>query len=211
VYATGRSLERFRAAQNEDGLPDADGLIASAGTEIYIGENYQALYGWPQTFKAGWDRAGIVAAAKIESLTLQPASEQRPYKLSFSGRAGQSADLQKFHAGLTEICPTAELLVSHGGEFIDIVPRASDKGAAVCYLAKKWSIPPKNIIAAGDSANDIAMLSSSKAIVVGNAYGEVREWFAGHSELPVYFAKANFAEGISEGLDYFLGQNWGKV
>lgn len=208
VYATGRSLESFRVAQSEADLPVADGLIVSVGTEIYIGENYQALAGWPQTFNASWDRAGIVtAAAKLKALTLQPASEQRPYKLSFRGNDVQSADLQAFQTSLAEIYSAAELLISHAGEFIDIVPRGSDKGRAVQYLAKHWQVPPENIICAGDSGNDIAMLRVAKAIVVGNAYAEVQDWFAAHPEQSAYFAKAKFAAGVSEGLDYFLDQN----
>lgn len=212
VYATGRSLDRYREAQRREGLPDPDGLIASAGTEIYLGSSYQPLEQWQQMFASGWGRSEILAcASQVEGLELQMESEQRPFKLSFIGHELSDEDIKTFQADLAKVSSVAELLVSHGGEYIDIMPRGSDKGQAVRYLAKYGDIDPEDVICAGDSANDVAMLAAAKAIVVGNAYGEVKQWFVEHPTSPVYFAKASYAAGIAEGLTHYLGQGWREL
>lgn len=212
VYATGRSLERYKEAQHNEGLPDPDGIIASVGTEIYLGSDYRPLEEWQQTFSSGWNRHEILAcAAQVKGLELQAESEQRPFKLSFIGRGLSNEDIKAFQTDLAVVSSVAELLVSHSGEYIDITPRDSDKGRAVQYLAKYWDINPENVICAGDSANDIAMLAAAKAIAVGNAYSEVKRWFTEHPVSLAYFAEASYAAGIAEGLTHYLGQNWGEL
>lgn len=97
--------------------------------------------------------------------------------------------------------------------YLDLVSRQAGKRESLEYVARRCGFPLEHTVACGDSGNDILMLAGdSRAIVVGNAQGDLRRWVAdnpqdvqegpdGLSRLRV--TQAAEAEGILEGLEYF--------
>lgn len=103
VYCTGRSLASFELLRSQTpslqecvilsfpgsvSLPHRfrpDVLICSVGTEIYRDPASAELDAeWEAALEKGWNREALLAlASRIPGLQLQPASEQRPYKISF--------------------------------------------------------------------------------------------------------------------------------
>ena len=76
-------------------------------------------------------------------------------------------------------------------------------GNALCGRVA-WSECGRQVLVAGDSANDLAMFEiSSRGIVVGNARAELRE--AVKSET-AYQASGRHASGVIEGL-----RHWGVI
>jgi hydroxymethylpyrimidine pyrophosphatase-like HAD family hydrolase len=72
------------------------------------------------------------------------------------------------------------------------------------FLRQKWRISTTNTVACGDSGNDIALFTGEeKGIIVGNAKPELVQWYRNRQNESLYFANANCAGGILEGLKYF--------
>ena len=59
---------------------------------------------------------------------------------------------------------------------IDIYPKGTNKGIALTKLAEKLQIPMEQVIAIGDSENDISMIEAAGlGIAMGNAFEHVKE------------------------------------
>jgi hypothetical protein len=207
VYATGRSYKSYLDLKKEQSLIAPDALVCSVGTEIYYNDN---LYDkdWVSTYKRpDWDKDLIIKLCTSLGLTFQEPQAQSEYKISFYGNKTSQSILTELNKQLQFKVPTADILTSHAGQYIDITPKNSDKGTAIKYLAKKLNINDSSIIVAGDSLNDVSMFKIAKSIIVGNAYKEVNDWFAKNDNLDVYFAKKYHAGGMLEGLEHYLSKN----
>jgi len=198
AYITGRSLELYRQLASDKSLLAPDVLVTAVGTEIYW-NGTDLSDDWPTDIE--WDRKVIVnALSDLPGLTSQPKSEQRPYKVSYYLKNNLKV-LGLVRKKLSHY--SVDILYSHQ-EYLDILPRGINKGSALTYLSSHWNISKNNIIACGDSANDIDMLSISNAVIVGNARQELIDWVSTHnSKINIYLAKRSYAAGIDEGLKYF--------
>ncbi|MNT83606.1 Mannosylfructose-phosphate phosphatase [compost metagenome] len=95
---------------------------------------------------------------------------------------------------------TINIIPSHG-QFLDFIPKRASKGNAIKFLCRKWSIPLSNVIAAGDSGNDIDMFRGAiKGIIVGNRSVELNHYQTGKS---IFVAKSAASLGILEGLKHY--------
>jgi sucrose-6F-phosphate phosphohydrolase len=200
VYSTGRSLVRYKQLENEKGLPKPDALVTAVGSEIYWnGENQDAF--WP--IMANWPRDEIIGElTRYEELRPQPESEQRPFKLSYY--------LEPNHAVLEAVTENLKEFNSDAiysqDIFLDVMPMGINKGTALIYLANHWAINTRDIIACGDSGNDIAMLKAGKSVVVGNARPELLDWAKQNAgQYDIYMAHKSHAAGVEEGLKHFVG------
>jgi sucrose-phosphate synthase len=77
---------------------------------------------------------------------------------------------------------------SIGGEwrYVDCIAKNAGKGRAMVYLASKFGVSLEDVVAAGDSGNDLLMLGRlpegcHPAIVMSNSHPEVSgpAWFCG--------------------------------
>jgi hypothetical protein len=198
AYVTGRSFQLYKQLESEKLLLPPDALVTAVGTEVYWNGTNLAE-DWPSV--PNWHRASVEnILLAFRELELQPQSEQRPHKVSYFLKPNQEV-LAGVHESLEEfgvdIVYSQEL-------YLDILPKGIHKGSALQHLAQAWSIDTSNIIACGDSANDIAMLEISKSVIVGNAKQELIDWATQKNPEPnIYLAQAPFANGILQGLKYF--------
>ncbi|ERN39868.1 sucrose-6F-phosphate phosphohydrolase [Rubidibacter lacunae KORDI 51-2] len=211
VYATGRSPHLYRELLSEQDLLVPDALVTSVGTEIY----YPALDPvgaapdptWAQRLSVGWKRQAVVAiCANLPELMLQPSTEQGDFKVSyFLAEHAWSA----VRARLVEEFTAADLSVQtiySGGQDLDLVPRAGDKGQAVQFLQHQWQFDDNSTIVCGDSGNDIALFATGSpfGIIVGNAKPELLDWSAAQRKTArLHCTRASYAAGILEGLEHF--------
>jgi len=207
VYATGRSPTLYRQLKAEKKLLTPDALVCSVGTEIYFDDlSAQPDAQWAQLLNPGWDRASIVTLAQtVPELTLQPESEQRPFKVSFFLQHPQAEILlTRLNSSLNAQHIDAKIIFS-GGKDIDIVPAQGNKGQAMRFLQQHWQIAAAHTVACGDSGNDIALFTipETYGIIVGNARDELLHWHQQHPSDKRYQAQAPYAAGILEGLTHF--------
>lgn len=214
VLASGRNLPLSLGAVSEltaAGLPRPAALIASVGSEIYLGDGNEPDEEWAAHIAQGWEREALRAAlAGVDDLRPQGDEGQGPFKLSYVLPADQSVALRVVQTARQRLVAAGlrARLIHSAGELLDVLPLQASKGAAVAWLLSRAAIDPKAAITAGDSGNDREMLLSAvagvrlKAVVVANHRPELADL----AELPqVYFAQAEVAAGVLEGV---LAHGW---
>ncbi|QGK74385.1 HAD-IIB family hydrolase [Flavobacterium sp. SLB02] len=202
ALASGRNLALVKQVIDEEQFPLPDFIICSVGTEIYYtnGKDYILDKGWAKFLAGRWKREDIVSRLKeVPWLRLQEEEAQNPYKISYY------YDKEKYnHEQLITVLGAGwykvNIIPSHG-EFLDFIPKRASKGNAIKFLCRKWSIPLSNVIAAGDSGNDIDMFRGAvKGIIVGNRSVELADYETTKS---IYVAKDSASSGILEGLKHY--------
>jgi len=205
VYATGRSRASYHELTTTRSLLVPDALIAAVGTEIYGGDAISDPE-WIERLSVNWHRDRIVEiASRFADLELQPAAEQRPFKVSYYLSPSVAADVvQQLQELLIHNSLDVEVIYS-GSKDLDILPQGGDKGTAVQFLRDRWQIDPEATVVCGDSGNDISLFKygRERGIIVGNARSELRLWHELHQVNYHYLAVAECAAGIIEGLKYF--------
>ena len=195
AYVTGRSLEMYTDLQREHNLLKPDALITAVGSEIYLDGVRQS--DWPNV--QTWDVQHVLRVlARYPTLRPQPLTEQRDYKRCYYFDDG-AAVVPKIQAELGN----QYTVIYSSNQYLDILPIGVNKATALQQLCTYWNLPATDIITAGDSGNDIAMLANYKGIIVGNASTELLEWQANSTNSNLYLAQASQAAGIYEGLQHF--------
>lgn len=197
VVATGRSLPMAQAILTRWGLPVPDAFIVDVGTRIMLPDGHGGWRECPDYAAAldtGWDRGAVVAALAPLDLDQQPPETAGPHKLSYFGDA---SDATRMGAALAAAGVRAQVIFSHG-RLIDVIAPMGGKARAIAAFAARSGLAQAQCVAAGDSGNDIDMLTAcGNAIVVGNAGEEL----AGLPDRPgLYRAAACHADGVIEGL-----------
>ncbi|WP_407922447.1 HAD-IIB family hydrolase [Acidihalobacter prosperus] len=204
--ATGRRLDSAVRVLKEWGAPTPDVLITAVGSEVHYGSNPQHDREWSQHLDFRWDRGAIFETLRgLPGLRLQPASEQRAHKVSYYADAARMPGVPAIRRELRRRGIHVNVIYSHEA-YIDILPIRASKGLAVRYVADRWGLSMDHVLVAGDSGNDEEMLTGhSLGVVVGNHSPEL-----GHlkGRKRVYFARAEHAAGVLEGIEHyhFLGK-----
>ena len=203
--ATGRRLDSARKIVQEWNIPMPDFFISSVGCEIYYGKDLHEDRRWKRHIDYRWDPQTVCEATQnIPGLRLQPTVEQRKYKVSYFYDPKVAPSVRQIVRYLRQQDIHVNAIYSHQ-MFLDFLPVRASKGAALRYFADKWGVPVEHILVAGDSGNDLEMLSGETlGVVVGNHSSELKK-LRGRER--VYFADGQYARGIIEGIDYydFLG------
>jgi sucrose-phosphate synthase len=199
--ATGRPLESAVAILKRNQVHMPDVIISSVGTEIHYGKRLVPDLGWSAHIRYLWRRDAIAEALKVfPQLTLQQPENQREFKLSYLVSPDTMPPLEELKEYLHQHKLHAQLIYSHE-EFLDILPIRASKGHAIRYFSYKWGLPVEHCLVAGDSGNDVEMLTGDTlAIVVGNHSQEIAHLRQGTQ---IYFAKQHYAAGILEGIKHY--------
>lgn len=194
--ASGRSPELVSEAVTAFGLPQPELVIAAVGSEVFHRDIPAGS--WPGELADTWlpERIGEVLEG-VEGVEPQAAAGQGPYKLGFlaAPEAAAAAVAALHNAGL------AAELVPSAGEFLDVMPAGVSKGSAVRFAAEQLQVPLSRVIVAGDTGNDVDMLTcGAPAILVANHSSEVAHLA---DDPRVYVARRAHAAGILEGLVHY--------
>ncbi len=202
-YNTGRLLGDVLQLISKDILPKPDYIISGIGTTIYNYQETRVVKAFREVLEEGWnlDTVRRVIEESPFPLKEQPEHFQHGYKSSWYLDEATPDQLYQLEQALSE----AELdvhVVYSSARHLDVLPKAANKGNALQWLLKRLNISLTEIIVAGDSGNDNAMvlLPDVKAIIVGNAQPEL---YQATKHLPVYHAEGFAAEGVIEGLIYY--------
>jgi sucrose-6F-phosphate phosphohydrolase len=229
AYVSGRHRELLREAIDTYQLPEPDYAITDVGTRIYTSSDghWQVWNSWEAEIGPDWsgkrhdELAGLFA--DLSPLTLQEPEKQNTFKLSYyvALDTEHTALIEDMSLRLTYAGIRANLIWSvdepeHVG-LLDILPASANKLHAIRFLIDSLSIPASRIMFAGDSGNDLAVLTSGmQSVLVANATQDVRETALqavrenGHRD-SLYLAKGsflgmngNYAAGVLEGLAHFF-------
>jgi HAD superfamily hydrolase (TIGR01484 family) len=229
AYVSGRDKQLIIDAIEEFYLPEPDYAIGDVGTTLYriTNGNWQLSDEWGDEIGTDWKGLSWKELAEfledIDDIQLQEPEKQSQYKLSFY--TDQDVDhphlKQKIHLVLAQKGLLANIIWSvdeiRTNGLLDIIPARANKLHAIEFLMKQEQFSEENTLFAGDSGNDLDVLTSGlQAILVKNAMDEVRKeaietLSAKHMMHQLYLPKGNFrgmngnyAAGVLEGLVHFF-------
>lgn len=200
VYATGRSYGSTRRLVDEGILPQPAAVAAFVGTELWLPPWKAPDPTYERTVIAGWDRERVGRVmAGFDDLEPQPDEFQTPLKASYYLRDPERIE------EVAEALRRAGLrfrLVYSGGELFDVLPAEAGKRRAIEHLQRRWGVKHTRVLAAGDSGNDLDMLSDPRylAVAVGNAEAELQKL---NGDTRVYVADLPHAAGVLEGVERY--------
>jgi len=199
--ATGRVLERTLTVLKEWNIPRPDVLITGVGSEIRYGHPDLVMdRNWQRIINHRWNLVGLrQSLADVPGIRLQPARDQREFKLSYFVDRSAWPGTRKIRRRLKEHGLAANLIFSHH-EFLDLLPIRASKGRAIQYLARRWGFEMKEVLVAGDSGNDADMLRSGALGVVVNNHSSELRYLRGRER--IHFAESSYASGILEGIHW---------
>lgn len=200
--ATGRTVNSAQNILKEHDFVLPELIISSVGSEIYYRnkDDYVFATGWEAHISQGWKRQQIVdELTEFDFLEYQEEETQRDFKVSYFIDDAED-NYRKVVDTLVQKKIKANCIISHHN-YLDILPARASKGRAVRYIAYRWNIQHNNILVAGDSGNDEDMLTGELlGVIVGN-HGEELNKLRGRRR--IYFAEAERADGIIEGIENY--------
>lgn len=228
VYVTGRDTVLVDEAIQTWNLPMPDLTIADVGTTIArrMNNRWERWSSWDAILSSEWLglKTGDLQKRLIDlhELRAQEPGKQGKFKLSYYTSPGLEGGKAAARAAerLEQIGIQANLIWSEDEEIaqglLDILPRAASKRLAVEYLLQAWNYSHDEVVFAGDSGNDLDLLTSPiPSVLVANASADVRDQAralvieAGIEE-SLHFARGeveglngNYAAGILEGVLHF--------
>lgn len=226
VYVTGRSRPMVEDAIRRWGLPRPDVAATDVGSAIHdVGpaSAWTPWKDWRDRIADDWRGIGprdiAAALADIEALSPQAADRQASLKLSFT--APHDADATALTAAvqtrLSALGIAAEAIWSIDETvplgLLDIVPKSAAKLGAIDFIRQRLGFSPERTLFAGDSGNDLPVLTGPfRAVLVANATEDVRrEAVRRAANDRLHLARGGlfgmngaYAAGILEGLAHFF-------
>ncbi len=235
VYVTGRHQQLVQQAIAHYHLPQPDYAITDVGTKIYhlIQGKWREMLPWQQHIARDWHgktHDQLQQALQFcPELVLQESSKQNDFKLSYY--LPLSADLEKIltvvEKQLTQLGVDASLIWSIDEPeqigLLDILPRKATKLHAIEFLHNLLGYEHHEVLFAGDSGNDMPVLTSPiQSVLVANAEPEIKQQaqhLAQHNGCTqaLYLARDNFpmggnyAAGVVQGVVFFAPQIGAKL
>lgn len=187
AYVTGRHIELVKHAIYNYALPEPSYVISDVGTKIYrmVEQEWLEMPEWEAEIGKDWkgktpeDIKQVLNP--ISELILQENSKQNTHKLSYYLPLYLDNEdvIRRMESALAKIDIDVSIIWSldepKNTGLIDVLPRHATKLHAIEFLQKKLKYSPEQVIFAGDSGNDLPVLSSQiNAILVANASNDIK-------------------------------------
>jgi HAD superfamily hydrolase (TIGR01484 family) len=229
AYVSGRDRQLILDAIDEFYLPEPDYAIGDVGTTLYWISNgsWTLSHEWSDEIGQDWKGLDWKELAEyfedIKDLRLQEPEKQSPYKLSFY--TDPNVDHQHLKKDVLVVLAKKGIHTNiiwsvdeiSGTGLLDIIPARANKLHAIKFLMQQEQFTEDRTVFAGDSGNDLDVLTSSlQAILVKNAMDEVRKEAVKllsdkKMRHRLYLPRGNFcgmngnyAAGVLEGLAHFF-------
>lgn len=198
VYVTGRSAASVECLIESGRIPWPEFMICDVGTWISGPGGRGGASEAMQWIAERWQGKGPEirkALAHLDGLELQP--DFGPHRL---GYFCSDPEVAQFAARLVEAMGCDAL--ASDGRFFDVLPRGVNKGSSLQRLIDALGADPDQVLVAGDTLNDLAMLSAGfHAVAVGDSEPALLE------QLPagprIHRAEAPGCNGILEAIAHF--------
>ena len=229
VYVSGRDQALVQQAIKNYQLPVPDFVIADVGSSIYKIDagSWQFIQKWDDEISQDWNGKSNkdlqLCLQNIKDIRLQEYAKQKQHKLSYyvpvyishkqlSNTIQDCLRSENIQANLVWSIDTASNI-----GLLDILPASANKKHAIEFLMKEYNYNIEETIFAGDSGNDIAVISSSiHSILVANASDNIKNTAIqkvtdNNTINSLYIAKGdyfgmngNYSAGIIEGVAHYF-------
>ncbi|TBW06311.1 glucosylglycerol-phosphate synthase [Azotobacter chroococcum subsp. isscasi] len=166
AYVTGRSLEAVLPLLADPTLPQPDYIVADVGASLYHGETLQPIQPLQHAIDARWPGESQIAGALAGLADLQRQDVPQARRCSYFCTPERAAD-----PALKAIAERlgCDLLYS-AGRYLDFLPRGVNKGSSLLKLIEHLGLDPEQVLVAGDTLNDLSMLTCGlKGVCVGQS------------------------------------------
>ncbi len=202
AYATGRTFDSVRELVEQGALPGPQAVAALVGTELWLPPWEAADEEYSREISQGWDREAVeeIVAGHSGEIEPQPEVYQSPWKASYF--LERESLVPRLEREIAKRGVEAQLIHS-SGNLLDVIPARAGKRPAAEHLCRRWEASSGDVLAAGDSGNDLDMLGHPRfmGVAVGNAKEELDREV---DEMPrVHDASRDFAAGVLEGAAVF--------
>ena len=201
VYNSGRFFNSVVEVIEQTALPEPDAVIGGVGTQVLCyPEGTSLVNGWPHG-SVRWQRDVIAEALqRFPQLERQPDEFQADFKLSYYAHDLDEEFLNGVRQQLVAAGQEVEVVYSSARD-LDFLPVGVNKGTAITQLVRNWGYKSWQVLVSGDTGNDKAMFAQGfRGIVVANAHDDLKGLLAP----PIYHAKAAYAAGVQEGVEFWL-------
>lgn len=198
VYITGRHYDSALSLIDSERLPIPSILVTDVGTSIYSGRELLRDPKWEQKVRENWNPHRIrEIALQLPGIRLQTLPHERRVSFFVNDSEGASNLRQKLkESGIPHT------FVFSSGRDVDVLPESAGKGKALQYIVEEYAGEEANILVAGDSGNDLDMLTLGyPAVIVGNAQKELLDVKSDH----IFTATKACAGGIQQAWDHYYG------
>lgn len=228
VYVTGRHLALVERAIKNYALPQPDFIITDVGTKIYqaLRSGWQPMTAWENEIDRDWHGKSHAQLKQllqpVRELRLQESSKQNTHKLSYylPLYLDKDAIIARIDSLLSEASVEASVLWSVDEPknigLLDVLPRNATKLHAIEFLQQQLGYAEDEVVFAGDSGNDLPVLTSHiQSVLVANASDEIKRAALqlsrqnGHASR-LYIARqgegdvrGNYASGVLQGVAHF--------
>ncbi len=238
AYVSGRHEALLRQAITDYDIPTPVYAVGDVGTTIYEIRDglWRPWSQWAEAIAPDW--AGRTHAdihtlfADLGALQRQEEEKQGPFKLSYytPTDVDKQTLLGQMDTRLRAIGVRASLIWSvdeaAGIGLLDVLPAQATKLHAVRFLMQQKGFAETQTVFAGDSGNDLPVLTSGlQSVLVRNAHPDVREEAVAKVTArglrdKLYLARGsflgmngNYSAGVLEGLAHFLPETraWMQV
>ncbi|WP_349616644.1 glucosylglycerol-phosphate synthase [Azotobacter salinestris] len=166
AYVTGRSLEAVLPLLADPTLPQPDYIVADVGASLYHGETLQPIQPLQHAIDARWPGESQIAGALAGLADLQRQDVPQARRCSYFCTPERAAD-----PALKAIAERlgCDLLYS-AGRYLDFLPQGVNKGSSLLKLIEHLGLDPEQVLVAGDTLNDLSMLTCGlKGVCVGQS------------------------------------------
>jgi hypothetical protein len=220
AYVTGRNRDLVEQAIAEFELPQPDFVIGDVGATIYSSD-WKQWDEWDDHIAPDWqglthdDLYRVLCVFPV--LRRQEQNKQSRHKLSFY--IPVETDTQKLIAEIDQRLKYADIKANliwsidatAGLGLLDVLPASASKLHAIRFLILRSGFANETAIFAGDSGNDLNVLTSDiPSVLVANADAEVKSLVANANKHTFYIAKGgylgmngNYSAGILEGVAHY--------
>lgn len=203
AYVTGRSLEAVLPLLADPTLPQPDYIIADVGATLVHGDSLQPIQPLQSVVDARWPGESQVASA-IEAFGLERQDVPQARRCSYFCTPEQAAN-----PALREIADELGCDLLYSAElYLDFLPKGVNKGSSLQALADWLELSHDQVLAAGDTLNDLSMLSASfHGVCVGQSEAALLDATRSHSR--TLHASRPGCGGILEAFAHFgfLGEH----
>ncbi|MGF1552891.1 MAG: HAD family hydrolase [Paracoccaceae bacterium] len=205
IFVTGRDPKFIEGMCGDGFVPWPDFVVGDVGTTIAKmapvgpGGEVRPMMELEEAIAEAWGDAGDKVRERLDGwpgLTLQP----EPHRFRVSYDLDPKAFDEDAKGAVEEM--GLDWLVSDD-RFFDVLPRGVSKGPSLLRLTRRLGITDDRVLVAGDTLNDLSMLSQDafRAVAVGNSEAELL------ARLPdserVLKAEGEGAAGIMDAISHF--------
>ncbi len=220
AYVTGRSRTLVEQAIAEFELAQPDFVIADVGATIYsiTPSGWRQWNEWSDRIAPDWQGSTHDELYRLLSVfpALRPQEQDKQGRHKLSFHVALETDAQQLTDEIDRRLKYADIRASliwsideiAGLGLLDVLPASAGKLSAIRFLTMHLGYVPGNTLFAGDSGNDLDVLTSGMpAVLVANADTRIQELAAAADPDACYLAKGgylgmngNYSAGILEGI-----------